>query len=361
MNYIRFFLLQLKRILKSKAYLILLFLFPICLFVLSKTYEAEEDSRIPVGLCVGTEDVLTEALCRKLTESDDSLFRFFEVSSEEALTKLVQSNEIECGYLFRKPLLEELDSHHTKNLITVLVSENTTCKGVLNELVYANLFEEYSLHLLKETLKSAEHLPFSDEVAVNFSLPPVTDEAIEKSYRSHLLNGETFTFDVIFLSSAASEHAEGTSSTAVSLFRGLTALFLLLCGFLALLALHDDLTGGLYMRLHGITRPFCMILTMLSYLLPAGVISLLALGISGHLLSLGTELFGLLCYVLLLLIFYGVLGSLIRNRTMLCAAFPMILLCTLVFTPVIVDLSAFFPWIKMVRYALPTYYYLLFF
>ena len=361
MNFLRFFSLQLKRIMKNKAFLVLLLLFPVCLFILSGAFDAEEDSRIPVGLCIQTDDPLTDTLCKKLISGNDSLFRFYEVASEEELTKLVQSSKIECGYLFRKPLLEELDDRHTKNLITVFVSEHTTCKGVLNELVYANLFEEYSLHLLTETLKEAEHLPFTEADAKDFSLPAVTEADIEESYRSHLF-GDTFTFEVTFLSSEHTEEpAEGTSSTVAPLFRGLTAIFLLLCGFLALLTVHDDRKNGLYERMHGMTRPLCMVLSMLTYLLPAGIISLLALGVSGHLVGLGTELTALLCYIVLLLVFYGILGTLIRNHTMLCAAFPMLLLCTLVFTPVIVDLSAFFPWIKVVRYVLPTYYYLFFF
>ncbi|MCH5272075.1 MAG: hypothetical protein J1E35_00240 [Lachnospiraceae bacterium] len=362
MNYPVFFLLQLKRPLKSKAFVLLLFLFPVFLFALSQAFSGETDSRIPVGVCSETDDLLTENLCRKLTEGNDSLFRFFEVSSQEELTRLVQNGQIECGYLFQKPLEKELDRSHTKNLITVLVSENTTCKGILNEFVYANLFEEYSLHLLKETLADAGDLPFDRNAAAAFSLPPVTEEYIEQNYRAHLLDGDTFTFEVTFLSANGSdETAGGTAPAAFSLFRGFASVFLLLCGFLALLTLHEDLQNGLYKKLRGIKRPVCMSLTMLSYLLPAGFVFLLSLGVSGCMGGILRELISLFCYLLVLLVFYALLGTIIRSHTMLCAAFPMLLLCTLVFTPVIVDLSAFFPWIKAVRYALPTYYYLLFF
>lgn len=360
MSFLRFFLLQLKRIAKNKAFLLLLLLFPVCLFLLARVFRAEEDSRIPVGLCLQTEDALADTLYEKLLNGNDSLFRFFAVSSEEELTKLVQSNQAECGYLFHKPLLTELDSRHTKNLITVLVSERTTCKAVLNELVYARLFEEYSLHLLIETLQAANQLPFTESAANTFLLPPVTEKTISEAYRTHL-SEDTFTFEIIRLSSEQSEKTSGTSSTVVPLFRGFAAIFLLLCGFLGLLAVQKDCNNGLYQRLRGAAQPFCAMLTMLSYLLPGGVFSLLALSVSGNSKGIATELFALFCYQLLLLAFYGLWGCLLRNHTMLCAAFPMLLLCTLVFTPVIADLSAFFPWIRLVRYALPTYYYLLFF
>ncbi len=362
MNYTVFFRLQLKRLWKSKSILLLLLLFPLTLFVLSLSFRTEQDSRIPAALCLETDDPLAEALCQKLLAGNDSLFRFFEVSSKEELTRLVENGRAECGYLFQKPLQAELDRHHLKNLITVLVSETTTCKGVLNELVYATLFEEYSLHLLKETLTAAGDLPFSNEAAAAFLLPPVTEEKIEHSYRSYLLGGDTFSFEVTFLSSKGiEENTDGTAAAVFPLFRGLTAVFLLLCGFLSLLTLHADRRNGLYKRLHHMERPLCMALTMLSYLLPAGLASLLALGISGCIRNLLWEVLSLSCYLLLLLLFYALLGAVIRSHTMLCAAFPMLLLCTLVFTPVIADLSSFFPWMKIVRYALPTYYYLLFF
>ncbi len=348
MNYTVFFRLQLKRLWKSKSILLLLLLFPLTLFVLSLSFRTEQDSRIPAALCLETDDPLAEALCQKLLAGNDSLFRFFEVSSKEELTRLVENGRAECGYLFQKPLQAELDRHHLKNLIT--------------ELVYATLFEEYSLHLLKETLTAAGDLPFSNEAAAAFLLPPVTEEKIEHSYRSYLLGGDTFSFEVTFLSSKGiEENTDGTAAAVFPLFRGLTAVFLLLCGFLSLLTLHADRRNGLYKRLHHMERPLCMALTMLSYLLPAGLASLLALGISGCIRNLLWEVLSLSCYLLLLLLFYALLGAVIRSHTMLCAAFPMLLLCTLVFTPVIADLSSFFPWMKIVRYALPTYYYLLFF
>ncbi len=356
-----FLLLQFKRIWKNRGYLLLLLLFPIALFLLSHTLQSEEDSRIFVGLYLDTEDELAKATCDKLVALDDSLFVFSFVSSEEDLIKNVQNNRFECGYLFRKDLGQELDKNHLKNLITVYVSETTTCSGVLNELVYANLFEEYSLSLLQESLVNASHLPFTDTAAAESNLPTVTVKDIEEGYRSHLTDGSTFRFDVQFISNDEVV-SPGTATTAtLPVLRGLTAIFLLLCGFFSMLTAHQDEKNGLYARLHGIGRFLYPRLTQLTYLLPAGLICLLSLRLCGSFTSLGTELAALLFYTVALFVFYTALGTLIRSHTVLCAAFPMILLCTLIFTPVIVDLSAFFPWLKVVRYALPTYYYLLFF
>ncbi len=358
-----FFKLQQKRILKNIPFLLLLLLFPLCLLLLSRTFDQSEDSRIAVGLCLDTEDSLAQTVCEKLVTGTDSLFVFSLLSSEEDLIKSVQNNQLECGYFFQKELGTELDRSHLKNLITVYVSENTTCMGILNELVYANLFEEYSLSLLQESLTDAGHLPFTEHDAEEFSLPPITDTDVEEHYRSHLTDNSTFRFDIQFVSGTeniSSDYA-GIASATTPLFRGLAALFLLLCGFLALLTAYQDEKNGLYVRLHGIKRILYPRIALLTYLLPSGISCILGLALSGTAVDWSKELTALLFYLAALLVFYTLLGALIRNHTMLCAAFPMILLCTLIFTPVIADLTAFFPWLKVVRYALPPHYYLLFF
>ncbi len=361
MNLLTFFVLQLKRILKHKLLLCMLLLFPVVLFFLSRSFDREADSRIPVGICLTTEDALAQTLCEKLVSLEDSLFSFTYADSEEALLKGVQSNRFECGYLFEKDLSTELNRNRLKNLITVYTSENTTSTGVLNELVYANLFEEYSLSLLQDTLREAGHLPFSENAVTELTLPPVTQEEIETLYRSHLTDGSTFRIEIVFGTAAEDKEAGNMQAATFPLLRGLTAVFLLLWCFPALLTIIRDKANGLYVRLHGKTRLLCPCLTMSAYLLPSGLICLLGLGISGSITTLGTELLAMVCYLLALSVFYLILGALLRNHTLLCAAFPVLVLCTLVFTPVITDLSVFFPWIKAVRYLFPTYYYLMFF
>lgn len=361
MNTTTFFLLQCKRVCKTKAFLFLLLLFPVCLFLLSSTFRTKEDARIQVGICLATNDELTKTLYDKLLGLEDSLFSFYEVPSEAELLRLVQSNRFECGYLFHKPLGKELAKSHLKNLITIYVSETTTCNGVLNELVYANLFEEYALSLLEDHLTEAAQLPFSTEASDSFSLPPVTSNTIEKRYRSHLSDGSTFRFDVQFLSADSISPKEGTTAATLPLLRGLASIFLLLCGFCAALTVHHDRKNGLYARLRGKTGVVFAPLTIVSHLLPSAFSCLLGLGISGCITAPLREIAAMFCYCLVLLLFYLLLETLLQNHTMLCAAFPMVLLCTLVFTPVITDFSVFFPWIRVVRYALPTYYYFLFF
>ncbi len=361
MKFTTFVQLQFKRLLKNRAFLLLLLCFPFLLYALSSAFQSEDDSRISVGICLATEDSLAVTLYDKLLSMDDSLFSFNDIASEDELLRLVKNGTLECGYFLHKDLGKELDKSRLKNLITVYASENTTCKGVLNELVYAALFEEYALSLFQSSLAIAGHLPMTPEASASFSLPAVTEDMIERYYRSHLEDGSTFHFDVQLVSASAPAEAYGTEVATLPLLRGFTALFLLLCGFLGLLTIVRDRQNGVYARVSQKRYFLLSRITLLVYLLLSGVVCLLGLALTGVTTAWGTELLSMLCYLLALFVFYTLLGALVRNHTVLCAAFPMLVLCTLVFTPVITDLSAFFPWMKGVRYVLPTYYYLLFF
>ena len=71
-----FFKLQLKRMMKNIPMMLLLLIFPLCLFLLSRSFDSKEDSRIAVGLCLATEDTLAGTVCEKLVNGNDSLFSF---------------------------------------------------------------------------------------------------------------------------------------------------------------------------------------------------------------------------------------------------------------------------------------------
>ena len=88
MNLTVFLQLQLKRLWKNKLFLFLLVAFPVCLFLLSRSFRSEEDSRIPVGIYLATEDTLTATLCEKLISLEDSFLLY-----QQGITKLKHCND----------------------------------------------------------------------------------------------------------------------------------------------------------------------------------------------------------------------------------------------------------------------------
>lgn len=130
------------------------------------------------------------------------------------------TGDAECGYVFHAGLVDALNTGKKQDLIDLVISAETTLADVSNEVVYAELFEEYSLAILTDYL-------LTDSVLEN----PSTSE-IESLYRENMVNGSTFAFD--YSGSYSSYHGirSGLSSQVL---KGLCSILILLGGFLGLL------------------------------------------------------------------------------------------------------------------------------
>ena len=82
-----------KRLWKNKLFLVLLLLFPVCLYLLSHSFQKEEDTRILVGVCLDTEDELAETLYEKLLDLEDSLFSFSSFASEDEFLGVIYASD----------------------------------------------------------------------------------------------------------------------------------------------------------------------------------------------------------------------------------------------------------------------------
>lgn len=368
MNRFVFLWLQQKRMLKKKSFWFLILFFIGSMLFLAKSVKQDPNDTIVVAVCIESDDPLAVSLGNRLTAADDSLFSFQQVSSREELQRVLVNGTAECGYLVSKPLSYELSKNHVNRLVSVYVTDRTTCVGVINEYVYSVLYEEYAELLVTDTILSDNMLPFTPAAAASHLLPPVTVEEIHKRYRDYTTGNELFNFDFFTVSDGVLQDTPpkplqgvGKASVISPLFRSLPALFLLLGGFLALLCDRKDEENGLFIKESKLSRLIWPMLSMFSVLLLFAFASALVLILTGTWTRSGIELLALLVYILLLTLFYRLLSLLLRNTDMLCGALPMLVLLTLLFTPAVTDLGSLVPALRPVRYLLPTYYYLQFF
>lgn len=368
MNLFSFFLLLQKRLLKKKSVWFIFIIFAGCMLFLNKSSSETDSDKIRVGVCLETEDEFTRKVYNTLLSEEDSLFSFCPVSSADTLATMIENNSLECGYLFKKPLLTELNKKHLKRLVTVYISDNTSCKGILNEYVYSVLFKEYGKHISFDRIISRHKPVFSPDDPLAFSYPKLTFSALEDRYLQYFDDKELFSFDIRTVTGNQAQNGNtaelvesGTKPVLRPLFRGLIALFIMLGGFMALTMTLKDITNGLYDRLHGIRKQLAALLSMLSLLVPCAVVSALLLFVTANAVNPLRELFALAVYLAALLLFYGIFGQILRNPSLLCGAFPVLVLLTLLCCPIITDLSVFFPWMRSIRILLPANYYFLFF
>lgn len=335
-----YMLLNFKRCLKRPAVLALLLLFP----VFSLMYRHLGSDR-EQGLCVyvyaENEDSFCTGLTRKLTERE-GVITFVRAYSEEALYHAVMTGDAECGYVFHAGLVDALNTGKKQDLIDLVISAETTLADVSNEVVYAELFEEYSLAILTDYL-------LTDSVLEN----PSTSE-IESLYRENMVNGSTFAFD--YSGSYSSYHGirSGLSSQVL---KGLCSILILLGGFLGLLNYCGSAEAQIYWAVTKTGRKFLLF----AELFPPVFLMTLAAAFSLFFAGVPTGAYVLLRlsgYALLVILFCSLLYVILRKKTVILFLLPFYLLGCMVFTPVFVDITTFIPALRPVCLFFLPYYYL---
>ena len=356
----RLFWLTVKQYLCSPFLLFLLIAAPcLCIFA-SHRQASEQDDRIRVGFCIvsdgeeasriadaDNEDItyLTDAL-----GSHESLFAFYRAADPDTLRADVARGTAECGYLIPADLYEQLRAGNKKELITVLTSPRTTMNAIINERLFAMIFERLSGQVLFQYLTE-------DSAIAAYYPASYTEKDVEELYRMYLTNGSTFSFTY---DNTVNEFHYGTQAVLTSPLRGLFAVLILLSGFVGALSYYQAAEHPVF------ARKRVRIVRILVPMLFSCVFSLVCLysipqvsGISHSLPGFFLEAGRLLLYMALCLVFLFVLTSLIPYRGILYALFPLYLMGCLIFSPIFLDASQFLPELKTLSYFfLPTWYLL---
>ena len=355
----RLFWITVKQYLCSPFLLLLLIAAP-CLCLFASHHQAQDtDDRIRIGYCIVTpEDTERAETARnediewleEHLENGDSLFAFYPSESPEKLRAEVAKGTAECGYLIPSDLFARLRCGNEKNLITLLTSPHTTMSPIINETLFATVFQRLSGQVFLQYL--------TKDSAIAGAYPDsYTAEDVDALYQKYLTNGSTFSF---VYDNDANEFHYGTSTVLTSPLRGLFAVLLLLCGFVGALSYYQaaehPVFAKLSVRIVRITVP----------MLFAGITALICLfcipgtpGITHSPAGFVSEGCKLLLYTLLCLAFLLVLTTLIPYRGILYALFPLYLMGCLIFSPVFLDAAQYLPALRTVSYFfLPTWYLL---
>lgn len=340
MRYVLYLLLNLKRCIKRPAMLALLLLFPIFSWMYL-SLGADREQGLLVCVYAEADDPFCEQLVQKLTQRD-GVVTFVRSASEEELYHTVVTGDAECGYVFHTGLLDSLNKGNKQDLVDVVISAETTLRDVTDEIVYAELFEEYSLAILTDYL-------LEDNVLENPSL-----SEIEALYRENMTNGSTFAFDY---TGAYSSYRGIRSGLSIQVLKGLCSILLLLGGFLGLLNYAGSAEAQVYCAVTKTGQKFLLLAEIFPPVLLTTLAAALSLFFTGALRSL-TALLSLFGYALLVVLFCLLLYAVLRKKTIILFLLPFYLLGCLIFTPVFVDISTFIPALRPICLFFLPYYYL---
>ena len=295
-----------------------------------------------------------EALVMQENMPSEMNLQFYLSDSVSSLKNDVATNKAECGYLIPDTLFVSMKNKNKNHLIQVITSPSTTLTPVLNEMLYAKLFQSFSLYLLKDYIISESPLSHT----IN------QQELLQKTdalYQLHLSDDSTFAFTYATLNTNETASPVPYEAISLSPIRGILALFILLAGFCGAALYMKEKENHIYDN-----RPiaFTYRIQILSICIPMlllSIMGLFSLFFAGLFTSFMKEFFALLLYLMLTTFILTIFTRLIRNRLYLLSSIPVLLFGSLVFTPVFVDITTFIPGLKPVSYLFLPYYYLMFF
>ncbi len=380
------FFLSCKRYLRKVSFLLILLVLPAAIFFV-RGLEEKEGQEVRIAVCVETadsdgtdgktallEEELLEALTKQEGDEEDAdgsgLFRFYECGSEEEVKAQVASRQVECGYVFSGNLRGKLDEGDYKRCIRVYSAPSTVLADLSTEVVFAALMKLYDREIFLDYVMEAQVLRDSGGEsgwggeAFDGGMEPGGAEGLEtlagELYDKWLASGSTFRFAYRYQNRGGQglDSEGGTEAAGVFPVRGIVAVYLLLVGMYSAVMLGYDEEKGLFLPLSSGRRLVCRMAVLAAPVFLAALSALGALRTGGCFGDLARE-FGVMgVYVLAVCGFSYGLKIICRRPQVVCCLIPLVLVGSLVFSPVFVDIRQFFPEWGWVEKAFLASYYL---
>lgn len=384
------FFLSCKRYLRKASFLLILLALPAATFFV-RGLEEKEGQEVRIAVCVETSDIeepqgresgtdgeheaegcddgmvpLEDQLLEALTGREDQeqeadrkgLFRFYECENEEQVKAQVASRQAECGYVFSGDLRGKLDERDYKRCIRVYSAPSTVLADLSTEVVFAALMQLYDREIFLDYVTESEVLR-----ATGFGQGGKGEDELETLagdlYDKWLTNGSTFRFAYRYQDQGGQRLDGGSPMEAARVFpvRGIVAVYLLLVGMYSAVMLGYDEGRGLFLPLSPGRRLVCRGAVLTAPVFLAALSAFGALKTGGCLQGMAREIGIMGVYVLTVCGFSYVLKVICRKPQVVCCLIPLVLVGSLVFAPVFVDIRQFFPeWGWVEKVFLASYY-----
>ena len=344
--------LFLKRQCTNSMYICFLVFIPICLLLANRLLNSKmANSQIPVGCYFAFDDKdLSDELASSLKDVSGRL-NIIVYDDENQMVTDTSAAKLECSYIITEDFATSIAEDNYKNIILVYSSPKTILADMINELVFAAIFRVAGDEVLYCYANEHEDLFYneSDDVLA----------ILEAEYTKQLSSGNTFTLEFNTYDENTDSHDFTTVSEPHTLpVRGIIAIFLFLCLLLSMVDYTGELEKGALIKLSRGKRVLLSSCFIHSWLIPASVASLITILLSGISENAIRELIVMLFYYLLLMLFGVLLNVLIKKSLILTALIPILIIGSLIFTPIIIDIGAIVPIVNFVEKLFLPYYYI---
>lgn len=329
-----------KRLLKKIGFLLILLAIPVTALLWARL-GGEEQGLIRVAAAPETvwEDAALAAVERM---EGSSLISVLPCESAAQAQALVASGDAETAWIFQPKLEENLrlaGQGKSVTLVRVLLQEENVFGAAVREKLYGALFGEISYAMFENFIR--EELPGNETVA---------EETLRGIYEDY--EYPQGLVDYVFLDGG--ENPLDNASMLLSPLRGLLSVLLFLSGMAAALYAKADERRQVFAMLPPRRRVLPMLLTVWSAVSVTALFVFGALLLSGVAGQPGREALRLGLLALSVTGLCALLAAVLPGEGALGAALPLVLVASLVFCPVFVNLRT----VPAVSALLPPWYYL---
>lgn len=336
-----------KHLIKMPVIPVMLILIPVFTFILSNFSGTNASSGVTAGLYFALDDEWSAALSESLCGREDA-FSFLCYDDIDELKNDVLLGTIECGYIFDEDFARAIEKKHYANCVKVVRSPATVFNSAANEIIFSELIRLSGYSIIGEYVRTEGIAPKDEEAAKDY---------LFEAYEAYCGSGATFHLDIV-TAGGISINDDGKTSLGITFpLRGILSILIFLAGMLGSAAWLKDKELGIFAPR---SVSFRITSRILYPLLPALLFLLcseLSLHISKSALSLTDELFLALRYLALITVFCNLCISILGRSSLVISLIPVLVLGSLIFCPVFVNIESFVPALKFVsRLFLPRYF-----
>lgn len=331
-----------KRLFKKYSFLLILCMVP--LLVGGIRLLAKEESGIArVVLCLpNPEDELASQVTEKLM-GEEGIRRYLLCEDEEEARRMVVENEADTAWIFAEDLADSLQKTASRKRIgpVVKVVERKESVSLIfsREILGAALYPAFSYAIYEAYVRS------------DLGLTQVSEEELRQAYERMLV--EDSLFEMAYLDGG--QDMEEDYHYLQAPVRGILATWLVICGLAACLYYMQDEEQGVFSRIPAARRLPASFGVCAVFLSDAALVLLIACKLAGVFTVWQREILSCLLFACATLAFCNLLRLICDTPERLGSTILVLTAGMLVLCPVFLNLRNF----RVLKYLLPSYYYLL--
>ena len=285
-------------------------------------------------------------------QNHEGILEFVFYDTRENLELAVRAGKFSCGYAFSSDFYTRLENEDSRNTIELISPPENSISILSNLIIIASIMENTAGELLIDDSKSLE---------IFSNVPEEDFEKLFEEYKKFASNGSTFSFDydALYDDYTGSDQTINIFSYLVTPVKGIVAIFIFITALTGGVTWYRDKQSFTYSNIPIYRRPLLKLLSIFTPTFIATFVGFLSLFVAGVYESIGHELYVIVVYGLICIIFTYILSTIVSENIFL-ALIPVFILGSVICCPIFFNLANLIPAMKILQNIfVPTYFFIL--